>query len=201
MRKLCFGLLALSLSLSLTGCGGGGEEETGPKIQQIKTESMTKDGDTWKVSFTSEIAAPIDKVYEAFTMPEKGHDILPENVLKSDLQKTEGNKKVVDLVIKLDILPPGFKVQNPLNEYEFFPDQKKITSKTLDFKLADIDSTFQLKPSSDGKSTLVDFHQTSKSKTALVVESLQKGALRDTYVLQIKTVEKALGLDTGGKAG
>ena len=198
MRKLL--LVAVLCSIGVVGCGGGGDDSA-PRIKQITTESMTKTGDLWTVKFTSDIAAPIDKVYEAFTQPEKGHDILPDNVLKSELKSSEGNKKVIDLVIKLDILPPGFKVQNPINEYEFFPDQKKIKQKTLDFKLADIESEFQLKPSSDGKGTTVEFNQTSKSKSALVVESLQRGALRDTYVIQIKTVEKSLGLDTGAKAG
>ena len=198
MRKLL--AVAVLCSIGVVGCGGGGDDSA-PRIKQITTESMTKTGDLWTVKFTSDIAAPIDKVYEAFTQPEKGHDILPDNVLKSELKSSEGNKKVIDLVIKLDILPPGFKVQNPINEYEFFPDQKKIKQKTLDFKLADIESEFQLKPSSDGKGTTVEFNQTSKSKSALVVESLQRGALRDTYVIQIKTVEKSLGLDTGAKAG
>ena len=198
MRKLL--TVAVLCSFGLVGCGGGGEEAP-PNIKQIKTESMSKVGDLWTVKFTSEIAAPIDKVYEALTQPEKGHDILPDNVLKSELKSAEGNKKVIDLVIRLDILPPGFKVQNPINEYEFFPEQKKIKQKTLDFKLADIESEFQLKPSSDGKGTSIEFNQTSKSKTALATEALQRGALRDTYVIQIRTVEKALGLDTGAKAG
>ena len=198
MRKLL--AAAVLCSIGIVGCGGGGDDSA-PRIKQITTESMSKTGELWTVKFTSDIAAPIDKVYEAFTQPEKGHDLLPDNVLKSELKSSEGNKKVIDLVIKLDILPPGFKVQNPINEYEFFPDQKKIKQKTLDFKLADIESEFQLKPSSDGKGTTVEFNQTSKSKSALVVESLQRGALRDTYVIQIKTVEKSLGLDTGAKAG
>ena len=198
MRKLL--AAAVLCSIGIVGCGGGGDDSA-PRIKQITTESMSKTGELWTVKFTSDIAAPIDKVYEAFTQPEKGHDLLPDNVLKSELKSSEGNKKVIDLVIKLDILPPGFKVQNPINEYEFFPDQKKIKSKTLDFKLADIESEFQLKPSSDGKGTSVEFNQTSKSKSALATESLQRGALRDTYVIQIKTVEKSLGLDTGAKAG
>jgi hypothetical protein len=197
-----FLVLALVASLGLSGCGGGGDEGTTvSNIKQIKTESMTKDGSTWTVAFTSEIGAPVDKVYAAFAEPEKGHDLLPDNVLKSELKSAEGNKKVIDLVIKLDILPPGFKVQNPLNEYEFFPDQKLIKQKTLEFKLADIVSEFRLKPSKDGAGTLVEFKQTSVSKTSLVTDSLQRGALRDTYVIQIKTVEKALGLDGGAKAG
>lgn len=197
MRKLLS--LVFVVAIGLVGCGGGGEDDAHPAIREIKTESMAKKGDTWTVAFTSEIAAPVDKVFEAFSQPEKGHDLLPENVLKSELKSSEGNKKVIDLVIKLDILPPGFKVQNPINEYEFFPDQKKIVQKTLDFKLADIQSEFQFKPSADGKGTTVDFKQTSKDKSSMIVESLQRGALRETYVIQIKTVEKALGLAPDAK--
>ena len=188
----------LACMVVAVGCGGGGEEAS--KIREIKTESMQKTGDTWKVAFTSEIPAPIDKVWAVIKQPEKGHDVLPENVLKSELKSEEGNKKVVDLVIRLDILPPGFKVQNPLNEFTYHDDEKRVEQKTLDFKLADINSEFRLKPSADGKSTLVEFNQTSKDKASMIVESLQKGALRETYVIQIKQIEKALGLDTGSKA-
>ena len=62
-------------------------------------------------------------------------------------------------------------------------------------------SDVQLKPSKDGQGTLVEFKQTSVGKTALVTDSLQRGALRDTYVIQIKSVEKALGLGGDAKAG
>jgi hypothetical protein len=63
------------------------------------------------VNFTSKFEAPVDRVWEAFNQPERLKEFVPENVLKSDVVSQDGNKKTIDLVARLDILPPGFKVQ------------------------------------------------------------------------------------------
>ena len=108
--------------------------------------------------------------------------------------KDEGNTKIVEVVGKLDILPPGFKVQDLRTEYTVYPQEKRITSHTIDFKLADIDSEYRFAPTPDGKGTVLTFTQTSKQKQQALVEALQKGALRETYVTQIRAANRALGL-------
>jgi hypothetical protein len=118
----------------------------------------------------------------------------PDNVLKSDLVKQDGNTKTIDLVGKLDILPPGFKVQNIRYEWVFYPAEHRITSKSIDFKLADFNSEYQFEPTADGKATILNFTQTSKDKAPMLVESLQKGALRETYLTQVRAANRALGL-------
>ena len=162
--------------------------------KEIVSESMTKSGDTWHVSFVSKFAAPVDKVYEIFSHPERSHELAPDNVLKSEVVSEQDNTKVIDLIGKLDILPPGFKVQNIRTEYTLYPADHRITSKTVDFKLADISSEYKFEPTPDGKGTLLRFNQTSKDKGGIPVESVQKGALRETYVTQIRAVNRALGL-------
>ena len=162
--------------------------------KEIVSESMSKLGDVWHVSFVSRFDAPVDKVYEVFSHPERSHELAPDNVLKSELVSEQGNTKVIDLVGKLDILPPGFKVQNIRTEYTLSPEEHRIVSKTIDFKLADINSEYKFEPTPDGKGTLLRFNQTSKDKGGIPVESVQKGALRETYVTQIRAVNRALGL-------
>ena len=152
-------------------------------------------GDTWNVNFTSKFDAPVDKVWEAMAQPERMHEMMPDNILKSELVNKDGNTKTVDLVFKLDILPPGFKVQTIRNNIQFFPDEKRIEQKSVDFKLADITSVYKLTPINDGKGTLLTFKQTSKDKSPLLVDSLQKGALRETYIRQVDIVNKALGVN------
>lgn len=193
MRTTYGVLLGLVLAATIGGCGGCGGGEVGP-VKEIASESIEKQGDTWHVKFVTRFDAPVDKVYEAFTHPEKGHDILPDRILKSEVVSEDGNTKTVDVVGKLDILPPGFKVQQLRNEYTFYPDQKKITSKSINFKLADIDSQFAFTPTDDGKGTILTFTQTSKDKAPMLVASLQKGALRETYVTQVQIADKALGI-------
>src|SRR5437867_4893859 len=169
---------------------------TGP-AKEIVSESMTKSGDVWHVSFVSKFDAPVDKVYEIFSHPERSHDLAPDNVLKSEVVSEDGNTKTIDLVGKLDILPPGFKVQSIRTEYTLYPADHRITSKTVDFKLADINSEYKFEPTPDGKGTLLRFNQTSKDKGGIPVESVQKGALRETYVTHIRAGNRALGLTPG----
>ena len=193
MRTIHGVILGLFLAAAIGGCGGCGGAAMGP-VAEISTERIEKQGDTWHVDFVTNFDAPVDKVYEAFTHPEKGHDMLPESVLKAEVVSENGNTKVVDIVGRLEILPPGFKVQNLRNEYTFYPDQKRITSRSIDFKLADINSEWKFAPSADGKGTKLTFTQTSKDKAPMLVESLQKGALRETYVTQVKIADKTLGI-------
>jgi hypothetical protein len=186
----------LLLALGFAGCGGcGGGGEASAPAKEIVSESMVKNGDTWSIEFTSKIDAPVDKVWEAMNKPERAHDLAPENVLKSELIKEDGNTKVVDIVGRLEVLPPGFKVQNIRNEFVFYPAEKRFTQKSIDFKLADLSSEYKLEPADGGKATLITFKQTSKDKSPMLVDSLQKGALRETYITQIKILNKSLGLE------
>ena len=194
MRMLCVVLLGAMLA----ACGGKTEPSC-PPAKEIATSNVVKNGDTWSVNLTSNLDAAPDKVYDAFTHPEKAHDLAPESVLKSDLVTDDGNKKVVDIVGRLEILPPGFKVQNIKTEYTYYPEQKRFTTRSIDFKLADINSDYRFEPSPDGKGTVIKFTQTSKDKAPMIVESLQKGALCETFATQVKVVRRALGLDSAEK--
>src|SRR5437879_10283437 len=133
---------------------------TGP-AKEIVSESMAKSGDVWHVSFVSKFDAPIDKVYEIFSHPERSHDLAPDNVLKSEIVSEDGNTKTIDLIGKLDILPPGFKVQNVRTEYTLYPTEHRITTKTVNFKLADIPPPHTPDPPPAPKATLLRSHQPS----------------------------------------
>ncbi|HJQ85198.1 MAG TPA: SRPBCC family protein [Candidatus Binatia bacterium] len=169
------------------------QEAAACPAKEITSSRMEKKGDTWHAELTSKIEAPLDKVFDAFQHPERAVEFVPENVMKSEIVEDKGNTKVVEVVGRLDILPPGFKVQNLRTEYTIYPAEHRITSKSIDFKLADINSEYNFEPTSDGK-TLLKFTQTSKQKQQLIVEALQKGALCETYATQVRAVNRALGL-------
>ena len=162
--------------------------------KEIATSTMSKSGDTWHAAFTSKIDAPLDRVFDAFQHPERAVEFVPENVRKSEIVSDQGNTKTVDVVGSLDILPPGFKVQNLRTEYTVYPAEHRITSRTVNFKLADINSEYKFEPGPDGKGTLLTFTQTSKQKQPLPTEALEKGALCETYATQVRAVNRALGL-------
>jgi hypothetical protein len=86
-------------------------------------------------------------------------------------------------------------VQNVKTEYTYYPQEKRFTAKSIDFKLADITSEYRLEPSSDGKGTVVKFTQKSRDKAPMIVESLQKGALCEQFAIQMRVVRRAVGID------
>jgi hypothetical protein len=133
-------------------------------------------------------------VFEAYRQPERAVEFAPENVKKSELVKEEGNTKTVDVIGTLDILPPGFKVQNLRTEYTVYPAEHRITTRTVNFKLADSNAELKFEPSSDGKGTLLKYSQTYKVKQALPSEALEKGVLCEVYATTVRGINRALGL-------
>ncbi len=164
--------------------------------KEIATSAMEKTGDTWHVSFTSKIDAPLDKVFDAFQHPERAVEFVPENVRKSEIVSQEGDTKTVEIVGSLDILPPGFKIQSLRTDYTVHAADHRIEAHTVN-KLADIKAEYKLEPSSDGKSTVLKFTQTVQQKQPLPTEALEKGALCETYATQVRAVNRALGLAPG----
>lgn len=161
------------------------------ELTEIARERMEKIEDTWHIEFDTVFDAPVARVYEAYTQPERAHDLLPEKVVASELKSSSGNKKVIELRGRVLNLP----IQRLVIEYTMYPDEKRITSRTLEYNLADITSEYRFEPSPDGKKTLLRFTQKSKDKLGNPLpESVQKGALKETYVTTVRTVLKALGL-------
>jgi len=169
---------------------------TGP-AKEIVSESIEREGDTWHASFVSKLDATPDEVWQAFQQPERLSEIMPESFTQSKLVSSESNKKVVDVIARLEILPPGFKVQNPRIEFTYYPEEKRMVTRTIDFQLADIDSEYKLEPADGGKSTIVRLEQKNKPKQATIVESLQKGAIRESYVNQIRAANKGIAQERG----
>jgi len=172
---------------------------SGP-AKEIVSEKIEREGDTWHASFVSKLDATPDETWDAFNQPERTSEILPDNFKQSKIVSAEGNKKVIDFIAVLEILPPGFKVQNPRIEITYFPSEKRMTTKTIDFQLADITSEYRLEPADGGKSTIVRLEQTNKPKTASIVESLQKGAIRESYINQIRAANKGIAQEKAARA-
>ena len=176
---------------------------SGP-AKEIVSEKIERDGDVWHASFVSKLDATPDEVWQAFNQPERTAEILPESFKQSKVISSEGNKKVIDFIAVLEILPPGFKIQNPRVEITYFPDEKRMTTKTVDFQLADITSEYKIEPADGGKATVVRVEQQNKPKTKSIVESLQKGAIRESYINQIRAANKGIAQERatrGPKAG
>ena len=165
-------------------------EWEGP-LKEIASEKMEKTGDTWHIEFQTLFDAPVDRVYEAYSQPERAHEFAPERVLVSELKSSSGDKKVVELRARVLNLP----IQRLTVEYTLDPQGKRITSRTLDYNMADISSRYEFEGSPDGKRTLLKFTETSKEKLGNPLpESVQKGAHKESYVTAVRMVNKALGI-------
>jgi hypothetical protein len=159
-------------------------------FKEISREKMEKVEDTWHIEFDTVFDAPVDRVFAAYSTPERAHELSPDRVIASELKSSSGNKKVVELRGKVLNLP----VQRLVIEYTLFPEEKRITSRTLEYNLADISSEYVFTESPDGKKTLLRFTQTSKDKLGNPLsEGVQKSALKETYVTTVRTVVKSLG--------
>ncbi len=163
-------------------------EWEGP-IVEIAAEKMEKAEGTWNIEFQTMFDAPVDRVYEAFSQPERAHEFNPEKIVGSNLKSSSANTKLVEVTARVLNLP----LQKVTMEYTFFPGEKRIASRSINYNLADMTSEYRFEPSPDGKRTLLRFSQQSKEKLGNPLpQSVQKGALKESYVTQVRTVKKAL---------
>jgi hypothetical protein len=158
-------------------------------VEEIVFEKLDKDGKVFDVELHSRIDAPADKVWAAMKQPEK----LAENseqYKKSTLLSESGNTKQLELhVLALDNLQQ-FKV-----ELTFDDAAKKITLKTLESTLADIQGTYELVPSPDGEKTLYIYKATQTDKVALPISvDVQRSALKESFVNQVRAIKKQAGV-------
>jgi len=156
-------------------------------VPEILSEKLDKDTDTMSIEFTSRIDAPVDKVLQAFSEPERGAEF-SNSIRFSKLIRSEGNKKTVEFEMVILGRPQQFSL-----EFTFFPKERRIAVKTVENPLSDLSVTYHLVPSPDGMKTLLTYSGTSKDKAKLPIPlALQKSALRETFVAMIQALKKGI---------
>ena len=154
--------------------------------KEIAKESIENDGPKWKIHMESVLAQPIDKVWKALQQPERSHEFM-DSFKKSELKSSEGNKKVVEFQLQVLTLPP----QTFLSELTFDEPSHTVTVKTLSGP-QDLNATYRLK-AIDAAKTLLVYDATAVNRVSLPLPmSVQKGAIREIYVNQIRAIEKGI---------
>ena len=158
-------------------------------VEEIVFEKLDKEGKVFDIELHSRVDAPADAVWAAMKQPEK----LAENsdqYKKSALISETGNTKQLELhVLALDNLQQ-FKV-----ELTFDDAAKKITLKTLESTLADIQGTYELVPSPDGQKTLYIYKAKQTDKVALPISvDVQRSAIKESFVNQVRAIKKQIGV-------
>jgi ribosome-associated toxin RatA of RatAB toxin-antitoxin module len=156
-------------------------------VPEILSEKLEKDTDTMSVEFTSRIDAPLDVVLRSFAEPERSAEFSPI-VRYSKLVRSEGNKKIVEFEMVILGQPQHFTM-----EFTFLPTDQRVTIKTVDNAMTDLNGEYRFSPSPDGTKTMIMYTGTAKDKVKMPVPlALQKSALRETFVATVQALKKGL---------
>jgi hypothetical protein len=156
--------------------------------KEIASSTITKDRAIWTMRIDSVFAAPIDAVWKALQHPERSHDRVPDVFRKSELVKSEGNQKTLELEVRVLSLPS----QTMTAEINYDEGAKRMALKTSK-GLQDLDVTYQLTALAPDR-TLLTYSGTAEEKVAIPVpsQSIIEGALRELFVAQVHAIQKEL---------
>ncbi|MBI4518791.1 MAG: hypothetical protein HY699_23600 [Deltaproteobacteria bacterium] len=156
--------------------------------KEIVEEKITKEGQVTTTRFVSIVDAPLAAVEKALGEPERSQESI-ENITLSKLLKSEGNKKVVEMNLRALNLP----LQYYTMEFTMYPDQHRITFKTVESQAQDIEGEYKLEGSPDGTRTRIEYSSKSRDKIAVPLpQSVIDGANRETFVNTIRGLKKSI---------
>lgn len=171
------------LAVLVAGCS--------PKLEE--GEVLEKTGDTFTIRLSKTIDEPIDKVWESFQRPEE-LEKYSEQYQQTKLVKSEGNVKVIDYRVSALGQVNAFTMELTMD-----PATKHVAMKTLESSLVDITGEYDIKPTADGKGTIVVYKATQKDKANLPVPvSVQKTAIKESFDNLIAAVKKGIQAQGGG---
>lgn len=160
---------------------------SGP-MKEIAEEEITHDGSVTKARFVSMLDGPLDKVQKAIWAVEDSQQTV-ENIKLSKLLESKGNTKLVEINLQSLNLP----LQNFTMEWTLYPDQHRITFKTVKSQAQDIEGEYNLEASPDGSKTRLVYTTTSKDKIAVPFpQSVLDSANRETYVNTVRGLQKSI---------
>lgn len=157
-------------------------------MKEIVDESASHEGNVTHTRFVSLINGPVAAVQKAIWDVENSQNTV-ENIKMSKLIESKGNTKLVEINLQSLNLP----LQNLTMEWTLYPDQHRITFKTVKSQAQDIEGEYRLESSPDGTRTRLTYTSVSKDKIAVPFpQSVLDSANRETYVNTVRGVEKAL---------
>lgn len=160
---------------------------SGP-IKEIVEEDVKHDGSVTHARYVSLIDAPVDTVQKIIWEVENSPGMV-ENIKMAKVLENKGNTKLVEINLQALTLP----LQNFTMEWTLYPDEHRITFKTIKSQAQDIQAEYKLQPSPDGKRTRLEYTTTSKDKIAVPFpQSVLDSANRETYVNTVRGIQKSI---------
>jgi carbon monoxide dehydrogenase subunit G len=156
--------------------------------EELAFEEIVKNGRTWTVRLESVIERPIDQVWEAMQQPERSAEFIPETFKRSELKSSSDGKKIVEMQIRVLTLP----VQTFLAEMTYDAAAKAVSVETRG-GAQDLVATYRLESSPDGTSTRLVYSGKAEERINVPLpESVQKGAMRELFVKQVRAIERGI---------
>ncbi len=158
---------------------------SGP-MKEIVEEEVKHDGTVTHSRYVSLIDAPVDAVQKAIWAVEDSPQTV-ENIKMAKVLESTDNTKLVEINLQALTLP----LQNFTMLWTLYPDEHRITFKTVKSQAQDIEAEYKLEPSPDGKRTRLTYTTTSKDKIAVPFpQSVLDSANRETYVNTVRGIQK-----------
>lgn len=156
--------------------------------EELVLDEIVKDGRTWNVRLEAVIDKPIELVWEAMQQPERSAEFIPETFKKSELKSSGDGKKIVEMHVQVLTLP----VQQFLAEMTYDADAKTVGVVTKGGP-QQLVATYRLEPSPDGRRTLLRYAGKAEERINVPLpESVQKGAMRELFVKQVRAIERGI---------
>jgi len=157
-------------------------------VREIAEEKITHEDKVTRARFVSVVNAPVAAVQRVLWDVENSQQTI-ENIKMSKLLQGEGNNKLIEMNLQVLNLP----LQNMTMEWKLYPDEHRITFKTVKSQAQDMEGEYKLEASPDGTKTRLVCTTTSRDKIAVPFpESVLDSANRETYVNTIRGIEKSL---------
>jgi hypothetical protein len=157
-------------------------------MKEIVAEEVTHDNSVTHTRFVSLVNGPVAAVQKAIWDVENSQNTV-ENIRMSKLLESKDNTKLVEINLESLNLP----LQNFTMLWTLYPNEHRITFKTVKSQAQDIEGEYQLEASPDGTRTRITYTSMSKDKIAVPFpQSVLDSANRETYVNTIRGIEKAL---------
>ncbi len=157
-------------------------------MKEIVDEKVTHEDNVTRTEFVSLINGPVAAVQKAIWDVENSQQTV-ENIKMSKLLDSKENTKLVEINLQSLNLP----LQNLTMEWTLYPNEHRITFKTVKSQAQDIQGEYKLESSPDGTRTRLTYTTVSKDKIAVPFpQSVLDSANRETYVNTVRGIEKSL---------
>lgn len=151
-------------------------------------DKFVKDGNVTTIRFVSVMDGALDRVQAALWNVENSAGTVA-NVKLSKLIKQEGNTKTLEMHLQASNLP----LQRYTMQFTLHPKEHRIAFKTTESQFQDMEGSYQLEASPDGKRTRITYNSTARDKVAVPFPtSVLESANRETFVNTVRGVKKQL---------